>query len=133
MEFILAAVKFKLIFLFLCRSKRAAYKYAKDRGAVASRWCWLATQISELDYKIRQHNDLRKHIKENKGSVTLEEVAVLERQLTGSVYNVDLDIDEKANDLAARVRPFTKASFRKRKLVQTANLHQSSKKASRPR
>lgn len=101
----------------LCRSKRAAYKYAKDRGAVASRWCWLATQISELDYKIRQHTDLRKHIKDNKGAVTLEEVI-------GS---------QESDETAARIRPFAKLSFRKRKLVQTANLHQVSKKAGRPR
>jgi hypothetical protein len=111
------------------RSKRAAYKYAKDRGAVASRWCWLATQISELDYKIRQHTDLRKHIRDNKGVVALEEVAGFEGQLPGSKTKDD----EEGEGSAARVRPFVKASFRKRKIVLTANLHQVSKKASRPR
>lgn len=118
------------------RSKRAAYKYAKDRGAVASRWCWLATQISELDYKIRQHTDLRKHIRDNKGTVALEEVAGFEGQLPGSktkVFNLDSEDDEQGEGLTARVRPFVKASFRKRKIVLTANLHQVSKKASRPR
>lgn len=118
------------------RSKRAAYKYAKDRGAVASRWCWLATQISELDYKIRQHTDLRKHIKDNKGVVALEEVAGFEGQLPGSkanVYSVDADNEDQTEGSAARVRPFVKTSFRKRKLVHTANLHHTSKKASRPR
>lgn len=120
----------------LCRSKRAAYKYARDRGAVASRWCWLATQISELDYKIRQHTDLRRHIKENKGVVTLEEVAGFEGQLPGSnsvVYDVDAESEELCEGLSARVRPFAKSSFRKRKLVQTTNLHLVSKKAGRPR
>lgn len=119
-----------------CRSKRAAYKYAKDRGAVASRWCWLATQISELDYKIRQHTDLRKHIRDNKGVVTLEEVAGFEGQLPGSkekVFSLNSDDEEHGESLAARVRPFVKASFRKRKIVLTTNLHQVSKKASRPR
>lgn len=129
-----------LIFFFLhacfCRSKRAAYKYAKDRGAVASRWCWLATQISELDYKIRQHTDLRKHIKDNKGVVTLE-AAAFEGQLPGSsetAFTVDSDVEETAEGSAARVRALAKKTpFRKRKLVQTANLHQVSKKAGRPR
>lgn len=118
---------------FVNRSKRAAYKYAKDRGAVASRWCWLATQISELDYKIRQHTDLRKHIKDNKGIVTLEEVATNESHLSMNVYNVDSDIEDLPEGLAARVRPFAKTSFRKRKLVKTTNLHQTSKKAGRSR
>lgn len=125
-----------LPFLHFRRSKRAAYKYAKDRGAVASRWCWLATQISELDYKIRQHTDLRKHIKDNKGVVALEEVAGFEGRLPGSktnVYSVDSDSEDQGEGLAARVRPYVKTSFRKRKLVHTANLHQTSKKASRPR
>jgi KAT8 regulatory NSL complex subunit 1 len=115
---------------FFCRSKRAAYKYAKDRGAVASRWCWLATQISELDYKIRQHTDLRKHIRDNKGVVALEEVAGFEGQLPGSKTK---ESDDDGDGLAARVRPFVKASFRKRKIVLTANLHHVAKKASRPR
>lgn len=117
--------------LLFCRNKRAAYKYSRDRGAVASRWCWLATQISELDYKIRHFTDLRKHIKENKGVVTLE------GQLPGSnsIANDDLDAESEvlAEGLAARVRPFVQSTFRKRKLVQTANLHLLSKKAGRPR
>lgn len=117
-----------------CRSKRAAYKYAKDRGAVASRWCWLATQISELDYKIRQHTDLRKHIKDNKGAVTLEEIAGFEGQLPGSNRTKAFDdIDGGADGSSARVRPLLKAPFRKRKLVTTENLHLTSKKAARPR
>lgn len=131
-------LKFFSKFYYFCRSKRAAYKYAKDRGAVASRWCWLATQISELDYKIRQHTDLRKHIKENKGAVVLEDIAGFEGQLPGSKktktsFNANDDSEMSDDGLSARVRPLLKTSFRKRKLVQTANLHFSSKKAARPR
>lgn len=123
--------------LSLFRSRRAAYKYAKDRGAVASRWCWLATQISELDYKIRQHTDLRKHIKENKGAVTLEEIAGFEGQLPGSSRTKAFENENEGGaedgSSSARIRPLVKASFRKRKLVQTENLHLTSKKAARPR
>lgn len=120
---------------FIFRSKRAAYRYAKDRGAVASRWCWLATQISELDYKIRQHTDLKKHIKNNKGVVTLLDQEGLESQPTEgktSAYETDGDNEESVSS-AARIRPLVIEQFRKRKLVQTANLHLSSKKAGRPR
>lgn len=121
----------------MCRSKRAAYKYSKDRGAVASRWCWLATQISELDYKIRQHTDLRKHIRESKGVVTLETVTSHENQrISGAStsYNIDTDTEDiDGGGSSARVRPLAKSLFRKRKLVQIANLHHISKKAARPR
>lgn len=118
------------------RSKRAAYKYSKDRGAVASRWCWLATQISELDYKIRQHTDLRKHIRENKGVISLETVTNHENQrISGAStsYNIDSDTEDIDGGSSARVRPLAKSLFRKRKLVQIANLHHISKKAARPR
>lgn len=123
------------IFFKICRSKRAAYKYAKDRGAVASRWCWLSTQISELDYKIRQLNDLKKHIRENKGIVSLE-AAGFEGQLPGNSTTrnrIDSDTEEDDGMTSARTRPFVNMTFRKRKLVQIANLHQISKKAARPR
>lgn len=125
----------RMVFCLICnsnifkilnfRSKRAAYKYSKNRGAVASRWCWLATQISDLDYKIRQHTDLRKHLRESKGEVQFEDVAGFEGLLPGSDA-----VDESS---AARIRPYVKSTFRKRKLVQTTNLHQTSKKAGRTR
>jgi KAT8 regulatory NSL complex subunit 1 len=125
----------KMILTIHCRSKRAAYKYAKDRGAVASRWCWLATQISELDYKIRQNADLRKHIRDNKGIVTLDAVGYEGHYDVGNkaaVYNVDSDTEDERTS-SARCRPFSMTTFRKRKLVQIANLHLNSKKAARPR
>lgn len=104
---------------------------------MASRWCWLATQISELDYKIRQLTDLRKHVKETKGAVMLETIGGFEGQLPGgskrNVYSVDSDSDEGDGVSSARTRPFLHSTFRKRKIVQIANLHQFSKKAARPR
>lgn len=104
---------------------------------MASRWCWLSTQISELDYKIRQLTDLKKHIRENKGVVSLEATG-FEGQLPGNstsrTYNrADSDTEEEIGTTSARTRPFVNMTFRKRKLVQIANLHQISKKAARPR
>ncbi|XP_017771403.1 PREDICTED: KAT8 regulatory NSL complex subunit 1 [Nicrophorus vespilloides] len=51
--------------------KRAAWRYAKDRAAIASRWTWLQSQVADLDYKIRQYNDLHKKIRASKESVRL--------------------------------------------------------------
>lgn len=49
-----------------------------------------------------------------------------------SAYETDGDNEESVSS-AARIRPLVIEQFRKRKLVQTANLHLSSKKAGRPR
>lgn len=80
--------------------------------------------------------DLRKHIKDNKGVVRLQNATAFEDKLLGSLekeYSLGSDAEEDAGESAARTRPLVKISFRKRKLVQTANLHNISKKAGRPR
>lgn len=45
-----------------CREKRALWSWQKARSSIASRWCWLQAQIQELEYKIRQHNDLHRQV-----------------------------------------------------------------------
>jgi hypothetical protein len=44
-------------------AKRAAWKWAQDRAGVASRWMWLQAQISDLEYRIRQHNEIHRYAK----------------------------------------------------------------------
>jgi len=141
---------------------------------VASRWSWLLTQISDLEYRIRQHNELHYQIKKNKGAVTFEEPSALcsetsnistplqppsQQSVNGyrgalpgnskiSETSVEhqssagastTTIPELSNGMtdqtntACRTRPFQRAGFRKRKLLQTVNLHTISKKAARPR
>jgi hypothetical protein len=48
--------------LSLSRAKRAAWKWAQDRAGVASRWTWLQAQISDLEYRIRQHNEIHRYV-----------------------------------------------------------------------
>ncbi|KAK9730597.1 hypothetical protein QE152_g14445 [Popillia japonica] len=57
--------------LFSLRQKRAAWKYATERAAIAARWTWLQAQISDLEYRIRQHSELYKQIRSSKGAVKL--------------------------------------------------------------
>jgi KAT8 regulatory NSL complex subunit 1 len=57
-------------------AKRAAWKWAQDRAGVASRWMWLQAQISDLEYRIRQHNEIHRQIRAAKGPVTLGEQQV---------------------------------------------------------
>lgn len=62
-----------MFFLIFSRNKRCLWRWAEDRASLASRWIWLQSQIADLDYKIRQANDLRKHIKNTKVPIRLEE------------------------------------------------------------
>uniref|UniRef100_A0A8D8AD16 KAT8 regulatory NSL complex subunit 1 n=1 Tax=Culex pipiens TaxID=7175 RepID=A0A8D8AD16_CULPI len=129
-------------------AKRAAWRWAKDRASVAARWTWLLAQISDLEYRIRQHNELHNKIKVNKGAVTLEDVPVqsvngYRGTLPGNSKPLDDGYDAAAGSTtpngaydqtggSCRTRPFHRNGFRKRKLLQTANLHTISKKAARP-
>ncbi len=59
--------------LFHCRHKRAIWKWATDRAAIASKWTWLQAQVSDLEYRIRQQSDIYRQIRATKGVVTLGE------------------------------------------------------------
>ncbi|XP_055905984.1 uncharacterized protein LOC129941381 [Eupeodes corollae] len=52
-------------------AKRAAWRYSRDRAAIASRWSWLVSQISDLEFKIRQHTELHQQLRQRKGKVIL--------------------------------------------------------------
>ncbi len=50
---------------------RCEWKWAEDRASVASRWTWLQAQVSDLEYRIRQQNDIYRQIRNSKGSISL--------------------------------------------------------------
>lgn len=119
-----------IVSLFL-RSKRAAWRYAQDRAGVASRWTWLQAQISDLEYRIRQHNDLQRHIRATKGLVILENTEPVNGYsgvLPGSTGRCATPEVEPA---ASRTRPFMWNVYRKRKLLQVDRLHEVSKRAAK--
>lgn len=107
------------------RTKRAAWRYSRDRAAIASRWSWLLSQISDLEIKIRQHSELHQEIVRSKGPVTC--CSQIETKCT---------TDEQGSEEltgSCRTRGYNPTLFRKRKLIQTTNIHTISKKAARPR
>ncbi|XP_052863305.1 uncharacterized protein LOC128269941 [Anopheles cruzii] len=138
--------------------KRALWKWSKDRAAVASRWTWLVARVADLEYRIRQHNELLMKIRYNKGPITLEEFALVQdgsssiggddaqqpQSLNGyrgllpgsskPLLNSELGAtdEEEAIPSCSRTRPYNRSKFRKRKLMQTPNLHIISKRAARP-
>ncbi|XP_014211913.1 KAT8 regulatory NSL complex subunit 1 [Copidosoma floridanum] len=56
--------------------KRASWRWAQDRASVAARWTWLHAQISDLEFRIRQHTELQRQMRSTKGPVVLEIPAV---------------------------------------------------------
>ncbi|KAG8282806.1 histone H4-K16 acetylation [Homalodisca vitripennis] len=123
---------------FQCfRSKRSSWRWAQDRAAIASRWSWLQAQISDLEYRIRQNNDLNKQLRTGKGGVVLggDDPPRLSDSVVVNGYHGALPgttaksvDDEIVYGSACRTRPLMRSSFRKRKLFRTSGLHLTSKK-----
>ncbi|XP_076248827.1 non-specific lethal 1 isoform X2 [Calliopsis andreniformis] len=112
-------------------SKRAAWRYAQDRAGVAARWTWLQAQISDLEYRIRQHNELQRHIRANKGLVILDNAETVNGYsgaLPGSTGRYNSSEGEQS---ASRTRPFVWSFYRKRKLLQVDRLHEVSKRVAK--
>lgn len=40
-----------------------------DRSAIASRWTWLQAQVADLEFKIRQQNEMYRQLRASKGSI----------------------------------------------------------------
>ncbi|XP_078716751.1 KAT8 regulatory NSL complex subunit 1-like isoform X1 [Lampetra fluviatilis] len=70
--------------------RSTAWLWARERAMVASRWTWLTAQVSDLEYRIRQHNELYRQIRIGKGPVVLgdlqapEDVTRPHRRLPGT-------------------------------------------------
>ncbi|XP_066142236.1 KAT8 regulatory NSL complex subunit 1 isoform X1 [Euwallacea fornicatus] len=143
---------------FLSIQKRALWKYSVDRAAIAARWTWVQSQISDLEYRIRQHADLYQQVRSSKSPVRLENVALKpqpvlsQSEIAGHHDYGASPLDStnastalngylgqlpgaqagkgQENESCARTRPL--GSFTKRRLLQVAGLYAVSKKAARP-
>ncbi|MCI4395308.1 hypothetical protein PGIGA_G00178900 [Pangasianodon gigas] len=58
--------------------RRAEGRYAVERSSIISHWNWLQAHVSDLEYRIRQHTDIYRHIRASKGAVVLGESSVCE-------------------------------------------------------
>ncbi|KAJ8723170.1 hypothetical protein PYW08_003082 [Mythimna loreyi] len=109
--------------------KRALWSWQRTRASVASRWCWLQAQVQELEYRIRQHNELHKQIRDAKGPVEFEGEPVA---YEGSLPGAEPPDDHPSRETCARIRPLRRETFKKRKLLQMHNLHIATQKAAKP-
>lgn len=49
-----------------------SWRWAVERGAIASRWMWLLAQVHDLELKIRQQNEVYRSLRISKGSILFE-------------------------------------------------------------
>ena len=111
---------------WLNRYQRAAWRWARDRAAVAARWSWLQAQVADLEYRIRQHTDVYRQLRAAKGSVHLAND-------NGGVHDHTSEKEmEASSDSSCRTRPLTSngGTFRQRRLIRTSQLN-ASRKASK--
>lgn len=64
--------------------KRYSWKWGADRSAIGSRWSWLQAQVTDLETKVRQQNDIFRHLRATKGSIVFGEDDKSKRQFPSS-------------------------------------------------
>ena len=78
-----------------------SWHWAKERAQIASRWTWLQAQVSDLEYRIRQQNEIYKQIRQSKGQVELGKMQgpafCLETFLKSG--NLPKEVEEKLREL----------------------------------
>ncbi|XP_078487124.1 uncharacterized protein LOC100183407 [Ciona intestinalis] len=50
-----------------CVTSSASWRWANERTSVAKRWTWLQAQVSDLEFKIRQHTEMHRQMRLAKG------------------------------------------------------------------
>ncbi|XP_067934832.1 KAT8 regulatory NSL complex subunit 1-like isoform X2 [Watersipora subatra] len=92
--------------------KTACWRWVRDRAMVISRWTWLQAQVADLEYKIRQHGELHKHLRSSKVS-----------------FQDELLDDQSSRDSAARCLPLYHSRVPRHQLVQASQAYTISRKA----
>jgi len=101
--------------------ERSCWRWVRDRAMIVSRWTWLQAQVSDLEYKIRQHGEIHKQFR-------AEKVPVLPISSPAAKTQSADDTEQ-----AARCKPLTLITHRKKhKIVRVSNAPALSPKARRP-
>lgn len=59
--------------IFFYSRERSKWKWCNERSAIASRWSWLHAHITDLETKLRQQNEIFRHLRATKGSICFGE------------------------------------------------------------
>lgn len=100
-------------------NQKSNWKWALERGAIACRWSWLEAQIGDLDFKIRQQNELYKQFRAAKGQISFYSTEPLPPP-TG----------ETTDQYSSCMRTLPLKEMKKRKLVRSAFILANSKATS---
>ena len=137
--------------LYAPLQERAKYRWYLRRAQLASQWVWLQAQVSDLEYKIRQHTELYRSQRLGKGSVQLGEEVVswpphsklavssspdtvplscpVPNKVYGSSNDSEASSEDESSRTCCRVRPVKRV--RRRKLVDTYGLHHTVARAAK--
>ncbi|XP_046397200.1 uncharacterized protein LOC124164072 [Ischnura elegans] len=109
--------------------RRSAWKWAQERAWVGSRWTWLQAQISDLEYRIRQHSDIHRQIRASKGPLVFAKPAEQGSNQSGQTVVVNgfhhVEVGKEGNcsgdgETSCRVRPL-RSLPRKRRLLRASD------------
>lgn len=56
--------------VFVCSRKRSCWKWCVERAAIGSRWTWLQAQVADLEFRIRQQNEMYRQLRATKGLIS---------------------------------------------------------------
>ena len=137
--------------LYAPLQERAKYRWYLRRAQLASQWVWLQAQVSDLEYKIRQHTELYRSQRLSKGSVQLGEEVVswpahskvaaqsssdslplncpVPSKVYGSSNDSEASSEDEASRTCCRVRPVKRV--KRRRLVDTYGLHHTVARAAK--
>jgi len=105
--------------------ERAKYRWLQRRSEHGSQWGWIQSQISDLEFKIRQQTEMYKAYREAKGAVTLAEPP---RNQNKRKY--DGEASSEDDSTCSRTRPVSR--FKRRKLLDTYSIHHVNQKLNKP-
>lgn len=82
------------------------WTWAVQRAAIACRWMWLIAQVADLEFKIRQQNDMYRSLRLSKGPITPE--------------NTGCDSATDGAEASQCMRTMSLSNLKKRKLVRSS-------------
>ena len=96
-------------------NQKPSWKWALERGSIASRYTWLQAQVADLDFKIRQQNELYKQFRASKGQISF-----YSNELNSNDNDKDeLSLEEEVTSSCVRTLPLKEMKKRKQ-LVRSA-------------
>lgn len=106
------------------RRRSACWRWSRDRSRVISRWTWLQAQVSDLEFRIRQHGEIHRQLRSSKSALLPTPAPVTAAQIGTQTEDLTLR--------AARCIPLPKLAATRHKIVRVSHAPSLGQKAHRP-